>query len=273
MNYTISDKEFQAFQGLVYKVAGISLSPAKKPFLISRLSPRMRTLGLASFQAYYEFVRVSSGADELTHCLDLISTNVTHFFREPVHFDFLRQRVLPGLANQQGIRIWSSACSSGEEPYSIAMTCVDGVDHPAQWDIKILASDLSTRILARAADAVYKHDLVSKMPPDLVQRHFLRARGGDQAGTVTVKPEITRMVRLKQINLMDARYPIRTPLDVIFCRNVMIYFDAPTQEQLVAKFHRYLKPGGYLFTGHSESLQRIQHPFQYVAPTIYLKEG
>ena len=272
MSYTISDQEFQAFKTLVYQKAGIALAPAKRTLLVSRLSKRMHTLGLDTFQAYYDCVTGESGAEELTHCLDLISTNVTHFFREPVHFEFLRQRVLPALADQQRIRVWSSACSSGEEPYSIAMTLVDAVETTPHWDCKILASDLSTRILAKAANAVYNQEVISKVPDDLVRRHFFKGRG-DQAETVKVKPNITRMVVLKQINLMDARYPIRTPLDVIFCRNVMIYFDRDTQEQLVAKFHQYLKPGGYLFTGHSESLQRLQHPFHYVAPTIYQKEG
>lgn len=272
MNYTISDHEFQAFKTLVYQKAGIALSPAKRTLLVSRLSKRIHTLGLPTFQAYYDCVTGESGAEELTRCLDLISTNVTHFFREPVHFDFLRERVLPSLADQQRIRVWSAACSSGEEPYSIAVTCVDGVDNPAQWDCKILASDLSTRVLARAADAVYDHDLVSKVSSEIVRRHFLRGRGAE-SHTVKVKPSITKMVVFRQINLMDARYPIRTPLDVIFCRNVMIYFDRDTQEQLVAKFHQYLKPGGYLFTGHSESLQRLDHSFHYVAPTIYQKEG
>jgi chemotaxis protein methyltransferase CheR len=272
VNYTISDQEFQAFRTLVYQKAGIALAPAKRTLLVSRLSKRMHTLGLETFQAYYDCVTGEAGAEELTRCLDLISTNVTHFFREPVHFDFLREQVLPSLADQQRIRVWSAACSSGEEPYSIAVTCVESVANPAQWDCKILASDLSTRVLARAADAVYDHDLVSKLPPDIVRRHFLRGRGAESR-TVKVKPHLREMVVFRQINLMDARYPIRTPLDVIFCRNVMIYFDRDTQEQLVAKFHQYLKPGGYLFTGHSESLQRLDHPFHYVAPTIYQKEG
>ena len=270
MAYTITDNEFESFRILVYRKAGISLTPAKRTLLVSRLSKRMRTLGLETFQAYYDCVTGESGEEELTLCLDSISTNVTHFFREPVHFDFLRQRVLPTLEDRKRIRVWSSACSSGEEPYSIAMTLVDSVANPAQWDCKILASDLSTRVLARAAEAVYDHELVSAVPPDIVRRHFLRGRG-DKAETVKVKPHVARLVVLKQINLMDERFPIKTPLDVIFCRNVMIYFDDSTQEQLVAKFHRYLKPGGYLFTGHSESLQRINQPFQYVAPTIYQK--
>ena len=272
MNYTISDQEFQAFKTLVYQKAGIALAPAKRALLVSRLSKRMRTLGLPTFQAYYDCVTGEAGAEELTCCLDLISTNVTHFFREPVHFEFLRERVLPTLAEQQRIRVWSAACSSGEEPYSIAMTCVESVAHPAQWDCKVLASDLSTRMLARAVDAVYAHELVGKMPPELVRKHFLRGRGAESP-TVKVKPHLRALVVFRQINLMDARYPIRTPLDVIFCRNVMIYFDRPTQEQVVAKFHQYLKPGGYLFTGHSESLQGLQHPFHYVAPTIYQKGG
>jgi chemotaxis protein methyltransferase CheR len=150
------------------------------------------------------------------------------------------------------------------------MTLMDGVQHPAQWDFKILASDLSTRVLARAAEGVYDDERVRDVPPAIVRRHFLRGRGS-QAGLIKVKPHLAAMVTFRRLNLMDERYPIKSPLDVIFCRNVMIYFDRPTQERLVNKFYRYLKPGGYLFIGHSESLQWVKHPFLSVGSTIYRK--
>jgi chemotaxis protein methyltransferase CheR len=203
--------------------------------------------------------------------LDLISTNKTDFFRESNHFDFLRDRILPELEDVKRIRIWSSACSTGEEPYTIAITLYEGVQDPAQWEFKILASDLSTRVLAKAATGIYETDRVKNIPEDVVRRHFLRGRG-DRAGFVKVKPHLAAIIRFRRLNLMDDHYPIKNPLDLIFCRNVMIYFDRPTQEQLVNKFHRYLKPGGYLFIGHSESLQWIRHPFRSLAPTIYRKE-
>jgi chemotaxis protein methyltransferase CheR len=202
--------------------------------------------------------------------LDLISTNKTDFFREPKHFDFLRELILPKLAQQKRIRIWSSACSTGEEPYTIAMTLQDGVSDPGQWDFKILATDLSTRVLAKAAEGVYDAERVREVSPEIVRRHFLRGRGNSEC-LLKVKPHLTAMIRFRRLNLMDEQYPIKSPLDLIFCRNAMIYFDRPTQERLVNKFYRYLKPGGHLFIGHSESLQWVNHPFETVAPTIYQK--
>lgn len=270
MDYAITDQEFERFRSFVYHESGIALNDGKKSLLISRLAKRLRDLRLESFDAYYRHVVGDPSGDELMRMLDLISTNKTDFFREPKHFDFLRDRIVPGLADTKRIRIWSSACSTGEEPYTIAMTLYDGVSAPAQWDFKILASDLSTRVLAKAASGVYEQERVQSLPPDVVRRHFLKGRGA-LAGMVKVKPLLAQMVVFRRLNLMDERYPITSPLDVIFCRNVMIYFDRPTQAQLMAKFHRYLRPGGYLFIGHSESLQWVEHQFQYVAPTIYQK--
>jgi chemotaxis protein methyltransferase CheR len=270
MDYAITDEEFDQLRGLIYRECGISLSDSKRSLLVSRLSKRLRLLGLDTFHAYYDRLRSEPGGEELTRLLDCITTNKTDFFREPVHFDFLRDRILPSLGADKRIRIWSAGCSSGEEPYTIAMTLFDGVQAPLQWEFKILASDLSTRALDKAASGVYEVERVRALPPEALKRHFLKGRG-DQAGMVKVKSHLSDMIRFQRINLMDDRYPIKTPLDVIFCRNVMIYFDRPTQQQLVNKFYRYLKPGGHLFIGHSETLQWIEHPFRSVAPTIYQK--
>ena len=267
---TITDREFDQFQKLIYEQVGITLGEQKKTLIVSRLSKRLRELALPSFQAYYDHVVGDVGQEELTNLLDLVSTNKTDFFREPGHFDFLREQILPSRRGTQQIRIWSSASSSGEEPYTIAMTLYDEVHNPAQWDMKILASDISTRVLAKAASGVYDEERVANLPKDVVQRHFLKGKG-PQAGKVKVRSHVSSLVTYRRINLMDATFPIRTPLDLIFCRNVMIYFDRPTQAALMKKFHQYLKPGGYLFIGHSESLQWIDHPFTYVKPTIYRK--
>ena len=202
--------------------------------------------------------------------LDLISTNKTDFYREPGHFDFLRDQVIPQMQTTRTLRIWSSASSSGEEPYTIAMTLADAIPDINRWKIKILASDISTRVLSKAASGIYENERVSQLPQELVKRHFLRGKNG-QAGKVCVRPQVANMVTFRRINLMDPTFPIRSPLDVIFCRNVMIYFDRPTQASLMEKFHRYLRPGGYLFIGHSESLQWIDHGFRYLKPTIYQK--
>jgi len=271
MEYSITAHEYERFRELIYKKSGISLGDQKSTLLASRLSKRLRDLGLESFGQYYDVVTGDPNQDEFTRMLDLISTNKTDFFREPKHFDFMRDRILPEVKENRRIRIWSSACSTGEEPYTIAMTLYEHVDNPAQWDFKILASDLSTRVLAKAASGMYEEDRLRGVPSEVVRRHFLRGRG-DQAGQVKVKPHLIEMVTFRRLNLMDERFPIKEPLDLIFCRNVMIYFDRPTQEKLIEKFHRYLKPGGYLFIGHSESLQWIAHSFKVIAPTIYWKE-
>ena len=271
MDYAISSEEYQRFCALIYEKSGISLGDKKQALVTSRLSKRLHTLNVPTFSSYYEIVTGDSTGDEFTRMMDLISTNKTDFFREPKHFEFLRERILPEQAQAKRIRIWSSACSSGEEPYTIAMTLFDGVANPAGWDFKILASDLSTRVLAAAGAGVYDTERVRDMPPDTVRRHFLRAHGASD-GLLKVKPHLADMIRFRRINLMDGEFPIKSPLDLIFCRNVMIYFDRPTQETLVNKFHRYLRPGGYLFIGHSESLQWVKHPFKLLAPTIYQKE-
>ena len=272
MDYTITAEEFEQFRALIYQECGISLNESKKTLLVSRLSKRLRTLELDSFQAYYDLVSGQTESDEFTLLLDLVSTNKTDFFREPKHFDFLREQILPTLQSTRSVRIWSSASSSGEEAYTIAMTLYDSVPDPDRWDFQILASDISTRVLARAASGVYEDERVRDLPADLVERHFLKGKGA-QAGMIKVKPHLSQMVRFRRINLMDDTFPIKSPLDLIFCRNVMIYFDRPTQAQLVEKFHRYLKPCGYLFIGHSESLQRLDQPFTSIAPTIYRKNS
>jgi chemotaxis protein methyltransferase CheR len=272
MDYALSTDEYERLCRLIHDKSGISLGDKKQSLVTSRLSKRLRDLQLSTFSSYYDLVLQDSSGEEFVKLLDLISTNKTDFFREPKHFDFLRERILPGLDDRKTVRIWSSACSTGEEPYTIAMTLYDGVSDPSAWDIKILASDLSTRVLAKAAAGLYDEDRIRDIPSDVVRRHFLRGRG-DSEGQVKVKPHVAAMVQFRRMNLMDDRFPIKTPLDLIFCRNVMIYFDRPTQERLVNKFHRYLKPGGYLFIGHSESLQWVTHPFALEAPTIYRKDG
>ncbi|MBX3303985.1 MAG: protein-glutamate O-methyltransferase [Nitrospira sp.] len=271
MEYSITHEEFHRFRTLIYNESGIALSEQKQSLLASRLSKRLRDLGLETFSEYYDHVMSDPSREEFTRMLDLISTNKTDFFRESKHFDYLRDRILPELEQEKRIRIWSSACSTGEEPYTIAITLFESVKNPAQWDFKILASDLSTRVLAKAAAGTYDEDRFRGVPPEVVRRHFLRGRGV-RTGLFKAKPHLAATIQFRRLNLMDERFPIKTPLDLIFCRNVMIYFDRPTQERLVNKFYRYLKPGGYLFTGHSESLQWVDHPFKAWAPTIYRKE-
>lgn len=272
MEYSISPAEYQQLCSLIYDESGIALGDNKQSLVISRLTKRLRELHLSSFREYYDLVTCDPTKEEFTRLLDLISTNKTDFFRELKHFDFLRERIIPSLERDKRIRIWSSACSTGEEPYTIAITLLEGVADPTRWDLRILASDLSTRVLAKAASGLYEEERLRDVPPEVVKRHFLKGQG-DQAGMVKVKPHLSRMILFRRLNLMSERFPVKTPLDVIFCRNVMIYFDRPTQERLVNKFFHHLKPGGHLFIGHSESLQWVSHPFKLIGPTIYRKEG
>ena len=278
MNMTMTEQEhplnndvFKRFRALVYRECGINLTDHKRAMFSSRLQKRLSHLGLTSFQDYYDLVVGGHSDAELTTMLDCISTNQTEFFREPHHFTFLRERVVPELAVDKTVRIWSTACSSGEEPYSIAMTLSDTIASPSTWNCRILASDISTRMLAKAATGQYSHEKINSLSSDLVRRHFLL--GKDNHGElVMIKPHIANMAVFRRINLMDDRYPIKSLLDVIFCRNVMIYFDRETQAKVLARLSRYLKPGGYLFIGHSETMQGISDAFHYVAPTIYRKQ-
>ena len=270
MGVALTDKEFAQFQSLIYQQACITLDIPKKTLLVARLGKRLQELKLNSFQAYYDFVSGESGKEELPQLLDLISTNKTDFFREPIHFDFLREQVVSEAQDRRKLRIWSSASSSGEEPYSIAMTLCEAITDRNRWEVKILASDISTRALSKAASGIYRDERVGKLPQDLLRRYFLRGKGA-QAGNFKIRPNLAQMITFRRINLMDPSFPIRAPLDVIFCRNVMIYFDRPTQTRLIEKFYRHLRPGGYLFIGHSESLQWIDHQFTYLRPTIYQK--
>ncbi|MDH4187611.1 MAG: protein-glutamate O-methyltransferase [Nitrospira sp.] len=271
MEYPISKREYDDIRTLLYDESGIALGESKQSLVVSRLSKRLRDLRLDSFAAYYAVVTEDSTGGEFTRMLDMLSTNKTDFFREPKHFEFLRDVILPDLEREKRISIWSSACSTGEEPYTIAMTLRESVRQPSPWEFRILASDISTRVLAHAAQGLYAVERIRTVPPDVAKRHFLRGRGA-QAGLVKVKPHLTEMIKFRRMNLMDEHFPIKTRLDLIFCRNVMIYFDRPTQERLVNKFYGLLKPGGHLFIGHSESLQWLKHPFTSVAPTIYRKD-
>lgn len=267
---TLTGPVFDRFRALVYTKAGIALGSTKKSLLVSRLAKRAKERGCHSFQEYYDAVTNTAGEEEFLKMLDCITTNKTDFFREPVHFRFLRDVVLPSVRTERRLSVWSAACSSGEEPYSIAMTITDTIDQADRWDWRILASDISTRVLAQAKTGRYETERIERLPPDTLHRHFLKGTGSAHK-TVKVKRTLSDHIAFRRINLMDDVYPIKTQLDVIFCRNVMIYFDRTTQESLLRKFFRYLKVGGYLFVGHSESLQWVPNPFTYVAPTIYQK--
>ena len=261
---------FQAFQQLVYELCGITLNDSKQAMVASRISKRMRMLGLDTPQQYLAHLRGSTGVEEVTHFLDAISTNVTSFFREPDHFAYLGEQVETWLQQKcRRLRIWSAAASTGEEPYTIAMTiaAICGSQH---CDWRILATDISLRALAEAQRGTYPEQRVAGIPTPLLRQFFTRATGA--SGTVYAAAEsLKKHILFRRLNLSHPPFPMRGQLDVIFCRNVMIYFDLQTRTRLVEEFYRLLRPGGLLLTGHAESLAGIKAAFEYLKPAYYRK--
>jgi chemotaxis protein methyltransferase CheR len=265
-------KSFDDFRALVYSRSGISLQAGKEALVSARVGKRMRALGVDDFQAYLDWVQGEGGEEEMVQLLDAISTNVTSFFREPAHFDFLREAMRRWVdAGQRRFRFWSAASSTGEEPYSLAMTLLDCMP-PADCDLRILATDISTRVLRAAGAGVYPASKVSELPPGCLERHFVRRRSSEGV-SFGVSERLRALVLFKRLNLAFPPFPMRGPMDAILCRNVMIYFDGAVRERLVAEFHRLLKPGGYLLVGHAESLAGLRVPFRTLRPSVYVKDA
>ena len=270
MALQISNAQFRKISGMVYELTGINLQEGKEGLVKTRLTKRLRALELADFDQYLAYVEHDATHRELTTMLDVLTTNKTSFFRESQHFDFLREQ-LPRLLQEGGgrLRIWSAGCSSGEEPYTLSILLHEALPELARLDVRILATDISTQILAKARTAVYDEGALADVPPALLRKYFTVAAPGDsarwQAGQAT-----RSLVKFAHLNLMES-WPMKGPFDVIFCRNVMIYFDKPTQQRLVHRYWEYLRPGGYLFVGHSESLTASSREFRYVQPAVYIK--
>ncbi|MBU1404559.1 MAG: protein-glutamate O-methyltransferase [Proteobacteria bacterium] len=270
----LNDGLFQKFSDLVYEKTGIFLKPEKKELLNARLGKRLRATGIESFKQYYEYVINDRSGDELVQLIDNVSTNFTSFFRENSHFEILNSTVLPafvkeGRGKSKEILLWSSASSSGEEPYTMAMVVEDFVSRHPGMRYRIMATDISTRVLAQAKRGVYADERVTKVPTPFLKKYFQKGVGNSD-GYVKVKDELRRMVHFDRFNLMGD-FPWRAAIDVIFCRNVMIYFNRETQQELVSKFHEALTPGGYLFIGHSESISGLKHNFAQIDATAYMK--
>ncbi len=264
------DSEFEFIRTVVYERSRINLGPDKRELVSARVGKRLRATKVPSLGEYCTLLQSPAAEEELGHLIDAISTNHTFFFREIAHFDFLRSRVLPAFTATAGhgrFYVWSAACSSGEEPYSIAMTLTETL---AQKSWHVEATDISRRILHRASEAIYRDDTVERLPAMTLRAHFQRGTG-PQDGNYRVKAALRERVTFRHLNLLEGEPPFRDPFHVIFCRNVMIYFDRPTQEELVARLTQRLVPGGYLFVGHSESLTSIRHKLQMVKPAIYQK--
>jgi len=271
-------KEFDCFSSLIYDQVGIKLPPAKKTMLEARLQKRLKTLSLDSFEAYREFVFSPEGQRlELIHLIDVVTTNKTDFFREPSHFGYLTRTALPTLLKGRDdsrlgppFRLWSAGCSSGEEPYTLAMILAEFAEGQAGFHFAILASDISTRILDTARRAVYPEDRVDTVEPLFKKKYLLRSKDRRRA-LIRICPQLRALITFRRINFMDEDLGVAEKMDVIFCRNVVIYFDKETQQRLMEKFYRQLRPGGYLFLGHSETLNGLDLPFQAVASTVYRK--
>ncbi len=276
---TLPQQEFERFSALIYKEAGIKLPPAKKTMLEARLQKRLKALQMHSFKEYADFVFSPEGQrQELIHLVDVVTTNKTDFFREPQHFEFLVKQVLPYLQQHRResqalslpFKIWSAGCSTGEEPYTMAMVLSEYAQSNPGFRFTITASDICTRVLKTAMTAVYPDERVDTISLALKKKYLLRSKD-KQKGLVRICKELRQTIAFQRINLMDDELAITELQDAIFCRNVIIYFDKPTQTRLMHKFHQRLMPGGFLFLGHSETLNGLDVPFQSVASTVYRK--
>lgn len=259
--------EFEKFRSLAYDKFGLNLT-SKHELVSARLGKKLRELHISSYQAYYDLVVADRTGESLIALIDALSTNHTSFLREASHFDFLVKNVLPRLLKRATIDIWSAPCSTGEEPYSIAVTLLERLGMPPRPALRIRADDISTRALGIAKKGAYPAERLGSLPLPLIKKHFTQTG----PGSFQISPEIRRMIEFERVNLIEPMRGGRL-FPIIFCRNVMIYFDKPTQEKVVANLSQFLEPGGYLFIGHSESLIGIRHSLTYVEPAIYRQPG
>ncbi len=266
----LSRSQFERISRILYQECGINLTEGKEGLVKSRLAKRLRKLGIRTFDQYIHYLQEQESTEELSEMVDALTTNKTSFFREPRHFEFLRDRVVPLLmAGGVPIRIWSAGCSSGEEPYSLAMLLRESIPDIERYDVRILATDICNKILTRAREGLYHADALAEVP-EAFRRKYFTAAGKGQDRTFRVNDRLRELIRFARLNLME-QWPMRGPFDLILCRNVMIYFDKKTQSDLVGRFWRILKKGGYLFVGHSESLTNSTHAFSYIQPAVYAK--
>ena len=285
-------REFKVFRELIHRETGIWLRDGKQIMLAARLSKRMRHHGLSNFAEYATYVqKVQDGGKELAEIINCVTTNKTSFFREMHHFDFLAQTLVPALlagallGRARNVRIWSAACSTGEEAYSIAISLLDALkaghapgsmapipgqpsSAPGGWQIEVVASDIDTVVLARAAQGIYDQDALEEVPSAMRTRYFLRGKG-DMSGQVRVKKEVAQLVKFQRLNLMDEKWTIDGLFDVIFFRNALIYFNRETQELFLRKMLRYLKPRGYLILGHSEHVPWLNDSVEALSNTVH----
>lgn len=265
---------FNELRELVYRKSGIALSEKKIALMEARINKRLRALGISSYGKYLDLLKAENNENEMMNFLDVISTNTTSFFREPLHFEIFTEFIKEALRHRQKrFRIWCAAASSGEEPYTIAMTAEEAVNScasPLRPDFRLLATDISMRVLLKAREGVYHAETVKQIPNKLLRRYFEKFEDKGKIHYRAVE-NIRKLILFKHLNLMDAPYPMKGPMDVIFCRNVMIYFDKPMRKKVLAEAYRLLKHGGLLMVGHAESLAGSGTGFKSLRPSVYIK--
>ncbi len=269
-----TDQQFNKLRSLLHQEAGIALADIKKELMYGRLFRRIRNLNLSGFDDYLSLLE-HKPEQEMGDFINSITTNLTGFFREEHHFHYLQNEVLPWIYQRhridKRIRIWSAGCSTGEEPYSIAMALLESIPEPQKWDIQILATDIDSQVISTASFGIYGAGAIAKISPRRKQRWFEQA-GQEEGGKMIIKKEVRNLVTFKRLNLVDD-WAMRNKFDVIFCRNVVIYFDRKTKCRLFARFAEHSCPGGFLFIGHSESLFDLNDSFKLIGNTVYRKTG
>jgi len=270
----LTEREFRRFSEFIQAKCGIKISPAKKQMLEARLHKRLRSLGMTSFPDYCAYLFSREGmAKELILLIDAVTTNKTDFFREPAHFDYLSNNIVPEFISSGAVRrlrLWSAGCSSGEEPYTLAMVLSECSRNFEGFGFSILATDISTKVLEKARQGVYEAERAAQVPWEMKRKYFMTNRDRNKR-LVRIVPEVRSLIRFDRLNLVDEEFSLTESKDIIFCRNVIIYFDRPTQEKLLNQFCRHLSPNGYVFLGHSETLSGLDVPLVRVESTIYRK--
>ena len=273
----LSEKDFRRLSELIQSSSGIKMPNPKKVMIEARLRKRLKALGMKSFRAYCDYLFSPEGRkQELVPMIDVITTNKTDFFREPRHFDYLTQTAVPELVRSEGagirrqLIVWSAGCSTGEEPYTIAMVLNELVKKQPAFHFMVLATDISTKVLDKAMRGVYERERIEAVPGALKKKYFMQSID-TKKHLVRIVPELRAAVRFRRLNFMDGDFGMREPMDIIFCRNVIIYFDKPTQERLLNRLCKHLIPGGYIFMGHSETLSGLNVPLVSVGSMVYRK--
>ncbi len=262
---TLTNAHFERITTMLHTHCGIRMRAGKEGLVRARLAKRLRAVGVADFDAYLALVEREPGRREFAEMVDALTTNKTSFFREAAHFDYLQDVVL--LSSQEPLRLWSAGCSSGEEPYTLAMLIHETLPLASALRARVLATDISHRVLATAKAGIYSADALADVPHPLLQKYWRPSVNDEQ---LVAQPALRDLIQFGRLNLMEP-WPMRGPFDAIFCRNVMIYFDKATQQELVQRYWALLRPGGHLFVGHSESLTGLTHHFRYVQPAVYVR--